>query len=200
MRPVYVCYPNYALPNLDFLQSEKEVNLDKGEILLAPQRFRPATAPAAPVKKPRPFSCNDVEALRRKGGFAHVRDWPSLTFLLPREYQQVLTEIPETPRPLFTVSKSSKGCHCTSLGSSSSGYRGSSDMLLTESHQTPPPPPPPPQDPLMFVYRYDSASSDGSTFSTVRAAPPAPPPRGILRKDSNNLKRQSDKRQLGNLN
>ena len=180
-----------------------DVGLDKGEILLAPQRFRPATAPAAPMataKKPRPFSCNEVEALRRKGGFAHVRDWPSLTFLLPREYQQVLTEIPETPRPLFTVSKSSKGCHCTSLGSSSSGYRGSSDMLLTESHQTPPPPPPPPpQDPLMFVYRYDSASSDGSTFSTVRAAPPAPPPRGILRKDSNSLKRQSDKRQLGKI-
>ncbi|KAK7872760.1 hypothetical protein R5R35_011887 [Gryllus longicercus] len=268
-KPLFVFYPNYALPDLTFLQ-DKRGRLDAAaaaaatatdaKVYLVPQTFRaspapspapaatrgPApgekpTAPAAPTPAPapalaagaragarrgaagrRPFSCTDVEALRRKG-FAHVQDWESLTVLLPRECRRILEEVPELeahlktaaqvdekphfcaspppPPPATTVTAAHgtpksrrprpascgdcpadtggalepKGVPTSSSSSStatqpSSGYRGSSTMLLTDSSGGPPTTAPA-YNPL-FVYRYDSVSSEGSMMST-----PAPPPK-----------------------
>lgn len=235
-KPVYVFYPNYTLPDLAFLR-EKQKDLDVAKVFLMPQKFSPPHSHesdkfnsqdrAADSKKipgtgkpRRPFSCNDVEALRKKG-FAHIRDWDSLTFLLPREYRQILAEVPEivhhlkgknedSLRPLFCVSpplrprnKISRpmSCDCSSLvttaegkplpvGSNtatnvssssstatqpSSGYRGSSTILTdsssnhNQSNYNP-----------LFVYRYDSVSSESSLMMNQQKPasvqqPPSPP-------------------------
>ncbi|XP_069675487.1 uncharacterized protein [Periplaneta americana] len=229
-KPVYVFYPNYTLPDLAFLK-DKRKDLDVAKVFLMPQKFSPphsqeqAHARAGnkkaqnPGKTRRPFSCNDVEALRKKG-FAHIRDWDSLTFLLPREYRQILAEVPEivhhlkgknedSLRPLFCVSpplrqcKATRpvSCDCASLvvttaeakhlpttantvtnvSSSSStatqpssGYRGSSTILTDSSSNHNPSN----YNPL-FVYRYDSVSSESSLMMNQQkpAGPhvPAPP-------------------------
>lgn len=98
--PVYILYPNYSLPNLEFLKEKHYVqNIDFSKIFLRPQKFESPQSPMSGNKKiktsgKRPFSVNDIESLK-KTGFKHVRDWDSLTFLLPREYKQFLQEIPE---------------------------------------------------------------------------------------------------------
>lgn len=227
-KPVYVLYPNYTLPDLEFI---KEHQLDLEQVFLTPIRFSPGWTPpttptttSSPTKtkyKPRPVSCFDVEELRKKG-FGHIRDWESLTFLLPREYCQLLADIPEIKqhaskrcdnlKPLFCVSpplSKMKPCEfspfpdgrttvnvssSSSTGTQpSSGYRGSS-TLLTDSG------PNPSANPL-FVYRYDSLSSDSgmtgpplpkrsiSLPEDKNGAPPRPPlPRGILRNSIENAK------------
>lgn len=82
--PVYVLYPNYVLPNLDFLRDQKT----KAKVLLMPQK-----APhVMQTPKKRPFSCNDMEALKKRD-FSHIKDWDSLNFLLPAECRQILAEV-----------------------------------------------------------------------------------------------------------
>lgn len=232
-KPVFVLYPSYALPNLDFLKDKSE---DTAQVYLMPQK-----PPNAATNKKRPFSCNDVEALKKKG-FGHIRDWDSLTFLLPCEYRQILADVPEVAQQLTSKEKFAKlkkrptSCdygllertnsldRATNVSSSSStatqpssGYRGSSTMLLTDSQGSPAA-----QtifNPL-FVYRYDSVTSSEASLmaserqrsitttaapplpkrsvsvnhdqTKVESAPPRPPlPRGILRKglESNRLKK-----------
>ncbi|KAJ8915224.1 hypothetical protein NQ315_015447, partial [Exocentrus adspersus] len=187
-KPVYVLYPNYVLPDLDFLNEKNE---DLSELLLLPQKPPTVTA----VKK-RPFSCNDLETLKRKG-FGHVKDWDSLNFLLPNEYRKILSEVPEISerirtntkdKPSFVQSKVKRrplSCEInqTTASSSSStatqpssGYRGSSS-LLTDSQNSPAQPSN--LNPL-FVYRYDSVtSSEASLLNSERqpsitTAPPLP--------------------------
>lgn len=153
-KPVYVLYPNYTLPDLGFIT--KDQNLDK--VLLKPLKFAPS--PDEPTKtknknserNARPFSCNDVEGLRKKG-FNHIRDWDSLTFLLPLEYRQILAEMPEVvhqlkdkeeellrqkERPLFCVSPPVKhktrpvSCDCVSLMSNNATNVSSSSSTATQ--------------------------------------------------------------------
>lgn len=207
-KPVYVLYPNYVLPDLNFL-NEKE---DLAKLLILPQK-----APHIPACKKRPFSFNDLETLKQKG-FTHVQDWDSLNFLLPQEYRKILADVPEISEHIkhtsakeklsFTQPKFSKrrplSCEITQSSSSStatqpsSGYRGSSS-LLTDSQNSPVPTTN--LNPL-FVYRYDSVTSSEAsllnserqrsitTTAPVRCGglqceniPPRPPlPRSILRK------------------
>lgn len=188
-KPVYVLYPNYVLPDLDFLNEKDELS----KLLLLPQK-----APNVTSAKKRPFSCNDLETLKRKG-FGHVKDWDSLNFLLPQEYRQILSEVPEISehiktnakeKPSFVQNKFTKrrplSCEInqTNISSSSStatqpssGYRGSSS-LLTDSQNSPanttnlnP----------LFVYRYDSVTSSEASLmnsdrqhSITTTAPPLP--------------------------
>lgn len=152
-KPVYVLYPDYSLPSLDFLNNREQ---DFSKVLLYPQKF----VPFENKHKSRPFSCNDIEMLKKRG-FSHIKDWPSLTFLLPEEYRQILaSEVPEVvdkikvpvTRPQFGKPMKARPQSCdltgydrTNVSSSSStgtqpssGYRGSSTMLLTDSqNQTP---------------------------------------------------------------
>ncbi|XP_044730714.1 uncharacterized protein LOC123293839 isoform X2 [Chrysoperla carnea] len=244
-KPVYVLYPEYTLPSLDFL---KDNTNDLTKIFLMPQKFVPCQSDTvAPSKektnKTRPFSCNDVETLKKRG-FGHVKDWDSLTFLLPTEYRQILAEVPEVieqinvkpdellrqkERPLFCVTPPMRhkvrpqSCDLTgfidrtNVSSSSStatqpssGYRGSSTMLLTDSVQNAT------QAPVtssggnnfnpLFIYRYDSVtSSEASVLMNEKKLPGAPPlpkrstslpngenkmlPKGILRKSVENYKK-----------
>ncbi|KAF5308641.1 hypothetical protein FQR65_LT06102 [Abscondita terminalis] len=197
-KPVYILYPNYVLPDLQFLNEKSE---DAAKIFLMPQRGPNKTA----TSNNRPFSCNDIEALKKKG-FGHIRDWDSLNFLLPNEYKQILADVPEIAdqinkdetfikhKPSFCSSPPLRrktrpmSCDCTplkrtdsaetatTLSSSSStatqpssGYRGSSTMLLTDSQNSPVPATN--FNPL-FVYRYDSVtSSEASLMSSERQRP-----------------------------
>ncbi|KAL1492038.1 hypothetical protein ABEB36_012540 [Hypothenemus hampei] len=205
-KPVYVLYPNYVLPDLDFLNEKTNVD----QMLFVPQ-----DAPKIPstIRK-RPFSFNDVEMLKRKG-FSHVQDWDSLNVLLPQEYRKLLADVPEVgghiklgmrDRPSFLRTKKRPlSCEVVSSSSStntqpSSGYRGSSS-ILSESQNSPAAPLS--NNPL-FVYKYDSVtSSEASLLNSDKQAqcitttphcplkcvsrqeivPPRPPlPKGILRK------------------
>lgn len=211
-KPVYVLYPNYVLPDLDFLNEKDE---DISKLLLLPQK-----PPMVIDNKKRPFSCNDLESLKKKG-FGHIKDWDSLTFLLPQEYKKILADVPEISehiklnnkdKPSFVQNKFNKrrplSCEINHSSSSStatqpsSGYRGSS-TILTDSQNSPVPASN--LNPL-FVYRYDSVtSSEASLLNSDRQRsitttapplplrcvslpqgdmiPPRPPlPRGILRK------------------
>ncbi|KAF7994471.1 hypothetical protein HCN44_003943 [Aphidius gifuensis] len=218
-KPVYIVYPNYTLPDLSFLNTTK-ICSNNNNVTLKPQCR--TTWKKQYGRNNRPFSCNDIDAVKQKG-FSHIKDWESLTFLLPLEYRKVLHDVPEIPKnislneeikkPLFCLSppmmrnrsrKLSDAMTATNVSSSSStgtqpssGYRGSSTILTDSStnQQTN-------QNPL-YLYRYDSASSDNSITSqdkklingkllTKRSlsliqnndTPPRPPlPRSILRKN-----------------
>ena len=180
-KPVYVVYPNYTLPDLSFLNSSD----GKFEnVALKPQNFNKDKTWKKPGKSNRPFSCNDIDALKQRG-FSHVKDWESLTFLLPNDYKKILHDVPEVSKhiklgeeikkPLFCLSPPMKTKRRTfseiannaSSSSStatqpSSGYRGSS-TLLTDSSTN--------QQGLsnitnpLYLYRYDSASSETSLVS-----------------------------------
>ncbi|XP_071647509.1 uncharacterized protein [Temnothorax longispinosus] len=182
-KPVYVVYPNYTLPDLSFLKV-KDANMDN--IALKPHTFDRNGQKMEwkrTVRSGRPFSCNDIDALRQRG-FAHIKDWESLTFLLPYEYKKILHDVPEVSRyinineevkrPLFCLSPPMRHKtrpiseiipNNTSSTSStatqpSSGYRGSSTILTDSSTN---------QQPLsnnainpLYLYRYDSISSEAS--------------------------------------
>lgn len=184
-KPVFVLYPNYALPDISFLNG-------RPNIYLSPLKVNVSSKPSEnkrnrlQVKGKRPFSCNDVEMLKKKG-LGHIKDWDSLNFLLPLECKQLLSELPELTQHIkekegmakcgdkySTPSSKTKSrpmsCDCNNLGTNtavssssstatqpSSGYRGSSTMLTDSSAQNSPA--------LaanyntLFVYRYDSATS-----------------------------------------
>lgn len=125
--PAYILYPNYSLPNLEFLKEKHYVqNIDFTKIFLRPQSYKQPECVAQTAKRKckvsakRPLSVNDIETLKRTG-FKHVRDWDSLTFLLPKEYKEFLQDIPEIVsqlkdmknmkedlKPLFCLNPTSK--------------------------------------------------------------------------------------------
>ncbi|XP_012521418.1 uncharacterized protein LOC105827813 isoform X2 [Monomorium pharaonis] len=183
-KPVYVVYPNYTLPDLSFLKI-RDTNIDN--IALKPHTFdKNKMEWKRTARSSRPFSCNDIDALRQRG-FAHIKDWESLTFLLPYEYKKILHDVPEVSRyinineevkrPLFCLSPPMRHRtrpiseiipNNTSSTSStatqpSSGYRGSSTILTDSSTN---------QQPLsnnainpLYLYRYDSISSEASLLN-----------------------------------
>ncbi|XP_034173860.2 uncharacterized protein LOC117601331 isoform X2 [Osmia lignaria lignaria] len=179
-KPVYVVYPNYALPDLSFLNI-KDSKLDN--VALKPQGFgKNKVSWKHTGRSGRPFSCNDIDALRQRG-FSHVKDWESLTFLLPTEYKKILHDVPEVSRyinineevkkPLFCLSPpmrhkarpiseiipNNSSSTSSTATQPSSGYRGSSTILTDSSTN---------QQTLnnatnpLYLYRYDSISSEAS--------------------------------------
>ncbi|XP_063975757.1 uncharacterized protein LOC135161786 isoform X2 [Diachasmimorpha longicaudata] len=241
-KPVYVVYPNYTLPDLSFLKA-KESQLDNIISLKPHERI----GWKKNGKNLRPFSCNDIEALKARG-FSHIKDWESLTFLLPSEYRKILHDVPEIPRhvklgeetrkPLFCLSppmrhrmRINNDIATTNVSSSSStatqpssGYRGSSTILTDSSLN--------PQavgstNPL-YLYRYDSMSSENSLINQDRKnpfhqpvlgkrsvslpqgddkelnyngkVPPRPPlPRSILRKTNSNSNKRYSMFEIGGI-
>lgn len=140
--PVYVIYPNYTLPDLDFVNAPSD-------IILSPLGYKEAFS----AKKKRPTSFVEAENLKNID-YKHVADWKSLMTLLPTEYYKYFKKnIPDdksedlsSQRPLFCMtppikkSRTCATCDCgnyiqtTDLSSESShppssGYRGSSTML-----------------------------------------------------------------------
>lgn len=142
--PVYVIYPDYALPDLEFIHSTNEV-------VLSPVSHTKSFS----KKKQRPCSLIDTRHAKQNE-YTHVNDWKSLVTLLPNEYRLMLRHIPEanvtggaesSQRPLFCMNPPIRksrttlcdcanylNCSSSSGGSGSSrpvssGYRGSSTML-----------------------------------------------------------------------
>lgn len=121
--PVYICYPSYTLPDLRFLEQHRPKNpvilmpqryksssgkgIHRTQISMQCPSSNGGgmgahhgggggsggSSPYSNIPKGRrPFSCNDIEELRCRD-LSHVKDWPSLNFLLPKEYQAILAEI-----------------------------------------------------------------------------------------------------------
>lgn len=178
-KPVYIIYPNYTLPDLSFLNL-KDTKIDN--IALKPHTHKKIEWERN-VRSGRPFSCNDIDALRQRG-FAHIKDWESLTFLLPKEYKKILHDVPEVSRhinineeikkPLFCLSPPMRqktrpiseiipntiSSTSSTATQPSSGYRGSS-TILTDSSTNQQPFSNNTTNPL-YLYRYDSISPEAS--------------------------------------
>lgn len=180
-KPVYIVYPNYTLPDLSFLKIK---DIEINNLALKPHTFDKNNVEwKRTIPSNKPFSCNDIDALRQRG-FAHIKDWESLTFLLPYEYKKILHDVPEVSkyinineevkRPLFCLSPPMRhkigpiseivATNTSSTSSTatqpSSGYRGSS-TILTDSSTNQPPLLNNAVNPL-YLYRYDSISSETS--------------------------------------
>ncbi|XP_047738503.1 uncharacterized protein LOC108671312 isoform X3 [Hyalella azteca] len=195
-KDVYVYYPNYALPDLSFLK-DKKYSVDS-RIFLVPQHYRRPPVISRKVREGssrRPFSCNDMEKLRKRG-LSHIKDWESLNVLLPKELKEMLsdnTECMETVKPSYCISpKSPRRPNSCDFGSAktsnsntslstqpSSGYRGSSTILNdSETNQQLASGEEAPSVPKRSV---SLPSEEG--VEDMDNPPPRPPlPRGILRK------------------
>nr|XP_050034119.1 uncharacterized protein LOC126530860 isoform X1 [Dermacentor andersoni] len=115
-RSIYVCYPNYSLPDLSFLK-ELAAAEDKPDLVLRPTQHKMpqpgvseavadgavASAQVPPNESPvhrrthssephwrRPKSCNDFEDLSRRN-LSHIQDWDSLSVLLPAEVKAMVS-------------------------------------------------------------------------------------------------------------
>lgn len=145
--PVYVIYPNYALPDLGFI-NKQSLRLQKG-VIMSPLEYQGQPKMAQTLNhqrranqtlKRRPVSL-DVDRHQQKQ-YEHVQDWKSLLTLLPRDYRKLLKNVPEVGRissmdasigsqkPMFcmtpSIRKTSMMCDCQTLlnqtaNSSSSG-------------------------------------------------------------------------------
>ncbi|CAH0673988.1 unnamed protein product [Spodoptera exigua] len=92
-KPVFVLYPSYTLPDISFLNGRPNIYLNPLKVNVSP-RSSESKKNRLQVKGKRPFSCNDLEMLKKKG-LGHIKDWDSLNFLLPMECKQLLSEVPE---------------------------------------------------------------------------------------------------------
>ncbi|XP_045449486.1 uncharacterized protein LOC123658047 [Melitaea cinxia] len=186
-KPVFILYPNYTLPDISFLNGRPNIYLNPVKVNISP---KPNESKRGKLqgKGKRPFSCNDVEMLKKKG-LGHIKDWDSLNFLLPQECKQLLSEVPELMQHMKDKETSSKcdkycnttpsskqknrptSCDCNNLtghptavsSSSSTATQPSSgyrgsSTMLTDSSAQNSPAPTGTFNPL-FVYRYDSATS-----------------------------------------
>lgn len=145
--PVYVIYPNYALPDLNF------VNSSSSDIFFTPFKLEPVKHKGSNLS--RPYEDEDLNLTNINTD--HIKDWKSLITLLPAKYRRKLKHIPEATivdidlslKPMFCMSPPIKRnkmemCDClqyikqqtvtsSSSGFSdrppSSGYRGSSTMM-----------------------------------------------------------------------
>lgn len=180
--PVYVIYPDYALPDLEFIHSTQEV-------VLSPISHSKSFT----KKNKRPCSLIDTRNVKHNE-YKHINDWKSLVTLLPNEYRLMLRHIPEanvtggggggdesSQRPLFCMNPPIRKsrttlCDCANYlnCSSSSGGSGSSR-------------------PVSSGYRGSSTILTGSELESTDDPKELPPkyPRTILRRNSYKNKRHS---------
>lgn len=219
-KPVFVLYPNYTLPDISFLNGRANIYLSPLKVNVSPKTSE-TKKNKLQVKGKRPFSCNDLEMLKKKG-LGHIKDWDSLNFLLPTECKQLLSEIPELMEhtkdkeamskfgdKYFSTPKSKNrpmSCDCNNLTTNttavssssstatqpSSGYRGSSTMLTDSSAQNSPAPGGN-FNPL-FVYRYDSATSSEASCANndAQRINPIIPKRSLPLADQTRIAKQGE--------
>ncbi|XP_049871267.1 uncharacterized protein LOC126370456 isoform X3 [Pectinophora gossypiella] len=216
-KPVFVLYPSYTLPDISFLNGRPNIYLNPVKVNIS-SKASESKRNRLQVKGKRPFSCNDLEMLKKKG-LGHIKDWDSLNFLLPMECKQLLSEMPELMQHMkdkeakciekyCTPSKSKNrpmSCDCNNLGNNtavssssstatqpSSGYRGSSTMLTDSSAQNSPAPAGN-FNPL-FVYRYDSATSSEASCvnNDGHRSNPTVPRRSLSLADQTRLAKQGE--------
>ncbi|EDV94677.1 GH22316 [Drosophila grimshawi] len=119
--PIYVIYPNYALPDLGFVKTSSGSSSNT-DIIFTPFNYKmtlesAGSGCASTLKKQQRAtqSANEHELFKTLD-FKHIADWQSLATLLPAEYRRRLQHIPEvhqitgqldaelSQRPLFCMS------------------------------------------------------------------------------------------------
>lgn len=101
--PVYVVYPNYALPDLDFINNQP-LHMQK-DIIMSPLTYQGQVkmAQTLNLKQQKPIPAKrrpqslDFDKLQQTQ-YGHVQDWTSLLTLLPRDYRKLLRNVPEVNR------------------------------------------------------------------------------------------------------
>lgn len=101
--PVYVIYPNYALPDLEFI-NQQPLKLQK-DIIMSPVGYQGQVKvaqslnirPQKPIALKRRPQSLDIDKLQQTQ-YGHVQDWTSLLTLLPRDYRKLLKNVPEVNR------------------------------------------------------------------------------------------------------
>lgn len=187
-KPVFVLYPNYTLPDISFLNGRPNIYLNPLKVNVSP-RSNESKRNRLQVKGKRPFSCNDLETLKKKG-LGHIRDWDSLNFLLPMECKQLLSEVPElmhhvkdkevapkcsdkycSAAPSSRSKNRPMSCDCNNLAANTTAVSSSSSTATQPSSgyrgsstmltdsSAQNSPAPAGNFNPLFVYRYDSATS-----------------------------------------
>ncbi|XP_053947054.1 uncharacterized protein LOC128855866 isoform X2 [Anastrepha ludens] len=113
--PIYVIYPNYALPDLGFVKTNSTA-----DVIFTPFNYKMAVGESdgstsmSSLKKRFSLNSNDDEILKAID-YKHIMDWQSLATLLPTDYRRRLKHIPEvnsllpdldvelSQRPLFCM-------------------------------------------------------------------------------------------------
>ncbi|XP_015032848.2 homeobox protein 5 isoform X3 [Drosophila willistoni] len=117
--PIYVIYPNYALPDLGFVKTNTS-----SDVIFTPFNYKMTLEEAGAsnstssgtLKKQRSSQSINEDELFKTMDYKHIADWQSLATLLPIEYRHRLQHIPEVKqivrqldtdlaqRPLFCMS------------------------------------------------------------------------------------------------
>lgn len=87
-KAIYVCYPNYSLPDLSFLKS----TLGDDSVFLTPTKYVLPQEVINKEKLSRPKSYAGFETLSEKY-LAHIKDWESLNVLLPDDMKQLFSKL-----------------------------------------------------------------------------------------------------------
>ncbi|KAJ8719028.1 hypothetical protein PYW07_016584 [Mythimna separata] len=187
-KPVFVLYPSYTLPDISFLNGRPNIYLNPLKINVSP-RSSESKRNRLQAKGKRPFSCNDLEMLKKKG-VGHIKDWDSLNFLLPIECRQLLSEVPELMQhmkekegmqkcgdkycnasPASRSKNRPMSCDCNNLAGNTTAVSSSSSTATQPSSgyrgsstmltdsSAQNSPAPAGNFNPLFVYRYDSATS-----------------------------------------
>ena len=142
IKPIYVLYPNYTLPNLDFLSNDQKVQ--QHEVAFVPKSLNCDLKKSTYYQKS--YSVENFESIIKNiDSFPHIYDWDSLSFLLPKKCKQVLeniNDLSEKKNGSTSINSSTNATNTTNTQhQSSSGYKGSStttllsdDLSLQNSH------------------------------------------------------------------
>lgn len=195
-KPIFVLYPNYTLPDISFLNGRPNIYLNPLNVNLS-SKSTDGKKTRMQAKGKRPFSCNDVEVLKKKG-LGHIKDWDSLNFLLPLECKQLLSEMPElmqhmkekegmpkcgdkycSTSPFSKAKNRPMSCDCNNLTGNTTAVSSSSSTATQPSSgyrgsstmltdsSAQNSPAPAGNFNPLFVYRYDSATSSEASCANA---------------------------------
>lgn len=116
--PIYVLYPNYVLPDLKFLDKQREFHYN----FLPQNSFKNCKSTKEKVSESLFAKCKE---------FSHIKDWESLNFLLPPEYKNILTSALQCNNILSSEEGKIKSYENSSKASSGSISENSSRSSLS---------------------------------------------------------------------
>ncbi|XP_022246134.1 uncharacterized protein LOC111086661 [Limulus polyphemus] len=117
-KPVYVCYPSYSLPDLSFLKNLRRTPEGKDLLSTESTDNLPATQTEdhsnrhSNDEKERPVSDRESVEMVTPQKFRHIRDWDSLSVLLPSELKSAIPSYQTKTSDDDHKLKDDKGFHC----------------------------------------------------------------------------------------
>ncbi|XP_022244430.1 uncharacterized protein LOC106461696 [Limulus polyphemus] len=122
-KPVYVCYPSYSLPDLSFLKNLRRTSEGKDLVYIKSTDNFPTTSISNHNKQVDAFGKD--RSLPNTGSlgslspqtFSHIKDWDSLSVLLPTELKSVISiyqEIKDDDQNHGYIDKDGFHCSCSS--------------------------------------------------------------------------------------